>query len=176
MITERKYRILLWAVIVLAVTNLTTIGTLVWMRYRPDLPRDERPMYNQNTPRGGWFMNALELNDEQQASFQHHSRQFRENARQLAEEMNTLRQQMMQEMVAPTPDTIQLNKLSEQIGHNHAKLKQMTWKYFNNLRSCCPPDQLPTLENEFHRFMKHEGEGGRHGKNRRQHNRQPQNQ
>jgi Spy/CpxP family protein refolding chaperone len=163
MITEKKIKILIWLVIVLAITNLSTIGTLLWMRYQPPpffkpFMKNERFMNSPEGGKGPWFMKQMNLTDSQSEEFHQHTVWFRQNAKQLADEMATYREEMMTEMSATNPDTIKLNALSQQIGNNHAKLKQLSYQYFLKLKSACPPDQIEPLKQSFRHLMHHDGE------------------
>lgn len=164
MITEQKFKILIWLVIVLAITNLSTIGTILWMRYQPTslcinpFKNNERMMNERDGGKGPWFMKQMELTDNQAEVFHQHTLWFKQNANQLADEMGNYREQMMTEMSATNPDTIKLNEIARQIGNNHAQLKQLSYQYFIKLKSACQPEQIEPLEQSFRHMMHHDGE------------------
>ena len=164
MYTERKFKILIWLVVVLALTNVSTIATIWWMRSGDNtseaafFPKKDRDGHRRGGKGEYWFAKRLALDDKQATQFKQHTRWFREEARLLAERMNQFREEMIVEMANEKPDTLKLNNLSVQIGNNHAQLKKLTYQYFVKLKAECKADQINELEKSFRQMMQQDGD------------------
>jgi Spy/CpxP family protein refolding chaperone len=153
MLTERKYRLLLWVTIFSVVLNLSLLGTVAFHLWQGNAKASSHPLpgrgarFEEQMPR--MFKNRFDLNPEQQQLFRQHHREFRELAAQLAEEMSKVREQMMEELLSEKPDTLRLNQFSQQIGELHAKLKKISYVFYLELKEDCPPEQIQQLNEMF---------------------------
>jgi len=176
--TENKYRLMVWVVAVLALMNIATIITVIYNRNQTGSEKifDGDNLNQVETTStlysGRWFRDQLNLNREQMSMFVEFNPLFRENVRNINNDLNSLRQQMLSEMAADNNDTRRLNTLSDSIGYLHADLKKVTYKYFLEIKNICDKQQQQKLELVFASMfasdgrMGQYGQGGQHGRHR----------
>jgi len=165
--------LLTWALVIMVVVNLATIGTLLYNRYKSPVPavvpgKSQTELESAKFS-GRYFRERLGLSQEQMKQFAEFNPEFRQQVQKIHAELSALRIQMLEEMSAVTVDTSRLNQLSDSIGSQHALLKKVTFEYFLDLRKVCEPDQQEKLEALFREMfagdgqMSHEGRGGPYG-------------
>lgn len=152
MTTENKYRWMIWAIVVLALMNISTLITLLIHSGSSretaapvvaGKPQSEDPSVEFS---GRYFRDQLNLNGEQMAEFARFNPEFRNNIRNINISLAEMRQQMMIEMSAEKSDTAKLNMLSDSIGYLHASLKKLTYGYYFDFKRICDKEQQARLE------------------------------
>lgn len=151
---ENRYQLLIWAIVVLAVMNISTIVTLVYHKYQSG---QENPVTNDpklaelNADRfsGRYFRDELKLDNLQMEKFKVINPAFRPKAKWITLELAEKRKEMLREMVATPSDTIRLNNLSDSIGLLHSRLKKITFQYYLELKGICTKEQQIRLEKIF---------------------------
>jgi len=152
MITENKYRWMIWAIVVLAVMNITTLITILIQgsnsreNSAPVLSEKQRSEDPSVEFSGRYFRDQLNLNGEQMAEFAKFNPEFRNNVRKINISLAKMRQQMIMEMAAEKSDTAKLNMLSDSIGYLHANLKKLTYGYYLDFKRICDKEQQARLE------------------------------
>jgi hypothetical protein len=148
---NRKVKILWWVIALLVVLNLTTIGTILFRNRESSsdniaIVLDEN---QQNPLTGRFFRQTLGFDDAQMALFReaHHSFQYKAN--DLIFEMDSLKNEMFEELNSPTPDTLRLNDLSDHVGIHHAELKKITNDFYLQLKTICDSTQCEQLQQAF---------------------------
>lgn len=148
---NKTVKILWWVISLLVVLNLTTIGTIL-LRNRESssdniaIVLDEN---RQNPLTGRYFRQTLGFDDAQMNIFREAHRHFQYAANDLIFEMDSMKNEMFAELNSPTPDTIRLNNLSEQVGSHHAELKNITNAFYLKLRTVCDSAQCAQLQQAF---------------------------
>ena len=147
-----KRETLIWIIIILAALNIATIATIVFHYYQSNMsPQsggissaeyDERGVQRYN---GRSFRDALELDPGQMERFRVINQRFRDEGRSISFKLNQLRQDMLANLESPSPDTSQLNQLSDSLGILHAKLKRVTYRYYLDIQGICRPEQQEKL-------------------------------
>lgn len=153
--TVNKNRWMIWAILILAVMNITTLITL--LVHRSHSPDEVNPAsYLQEGSEnlsmrysGRYFREQLNLNRDQMKRFSEFNPQFRNDVRNINLNLIKIREQMIMEMTSEISDTVKLNMLSDSIGHLHADLKKHTYKYFMEFKKICNSDQQKKLEQMF---------------------------
>ncbi len=146
-------RFLIIVIIVLAVMNVTTFATIGYYFYSSK--KQVRTMMRGNAPdeaavfSNRYFMERLRMKPDQMQEFGSFNMGFRQNARDINQELISYRREMLEEMELDSPDTARLNMLSDSIGILHADLKRYTYKYYLNLREISSPEQKNELNNMF---------------------------
>jgi hypothetical protein len=150
-------RILIYAVIFLAVLNVATfisIGINI-RNSNKELPQassvEIKTAQNFN---GRYFRDQLQLSPKQMDQFRVINDQFRFNARRINNELIILRAKMMDEMKQASADTVKLSLQSDSIGILHADLKKFTYEYYMGIKGICFEKQIPELDNIFEQFFK----------------------
>lgn len=155
MITENRHRWMIWAIVVLALMNITTLITLL---IHSNNSRETSTPVLSGTVRsedasveysGRYFRDQLNLNRDQMAEFAKFNPQFRNKVRNINLDLMEIRQQMILEMAAEKSDTGKLNILSDSIGYLHANLKKLTYGYYLDFKRICDKEQQARLETLF---------------------------
>ena len=161
MLTEKKYKILVWSVIILLVMNLSIIGSIIWHINQPVrpfpqqdihgiLPEDQQPDHPMMRLR---LYKELDLSKDQITQFDKIHEQFRAQAHQIAVNLTFLRDEMLNELMKENPDQKYLNQLADDIGMAHRDLKILTSHFFLDVKRICNKDQTVKLEKFFRSVM-----------------------
>lgn len=147
MITEGKCKWLLWTVVVLAILNLSTIGSIIYHnRVAKNTQSFKKLEADTEHFSGRYFKDKLKLDAGQMESFRTFNPVFRQKARDITLNLSRLRQAMILEMASQNTDTVKLNMLADSIGLYHRDLKKETFRYYLKLKSICTAEQKKSLE------------------------------
>jgi hypothetical protein len=159
-----------WAIIILAVMNITTIVTVLYQRNQAGREK-AYPVNGQTVSEytslrysGRWFRDQLNLNGDQMARFVEFNPSFREKARNINRELDLLRQEMLHELSGEKCDETRLNLLSDSIGIMHSDLKRATCRYYMDIKNICDQQQKQKLEQLFSGMFAGDALTGRYGK------------
>lgn len=162
---------MLWAIIVLAIMNISTFITILIHSSRtsettPEL--SEQFNYESSSVQysGRYFRDHLNLSKAQMSLFSEFNPEFRRQVRNINLSLVRMRQQMIEEMAAETSDTLKLNLLSDSIGHLHTDLKKLTYRYYMDFKNICNQEQQEKLEQMFGEMFAtdiHPGQYGQRG-------------
>ncbi len=173
--TENKYTLMIWAIVILAVMNISTLITIMYHKYQSDTTVansviDPKQLeVDSEKFSGRYFRDQLNLSSEQMDKFKEINPVFRPKARNITVELAEKRNQMLIEMSALKSDTASLNALSDSIGQLHGNLKKITYKYYLDIKSICDPEQQRKLEELFGEMFSNDapmgfpGKGGQRG-------------
>lgn len=156
----RKTQILTWAVVFLAVTNVATIGTILYHNYREKQVKASVAINStdgNNMINGRYLRQTLGFDNEQIAAFREINQSFRPAVHELTMMIDSLKTNMFSEMQKASPDTVLLRTLSGRIGEMHGQLKYETYNFFLKLKNICTPEQAKELEKTFQPLFKTEG-------------------
>lgn len=157
MMTENKYRMLIWLVVILFTMNLTTIGSLIYHARKTNSAPSAGTEYkaaeegNLNgsalaAEQGArYFREKLGLTPEQMNAFREDNREYNRKTNWIARDLDVLRVDLVSEMTGPEPDTLRLNGISQAIGEKHEELKNLTVDYYLSMREVCNEDQKEKL-------------------------------
>ncbi len=166
---ENRTRMMIWAIVVLAVLNITTILTIIYHRHepRPDTIMPESGMTGGENSSvrfsGRWFRDELDLSAEQMNRFREFNPAFRQHVRDINLQLNDLRRLMLDEMSSPASDSARLNSLADSVGYLHADLKKHTYRYYMNFKDMCNMEQKEKLDNMFREMFAADVQTGRYG-------------
>ncbi len=156
----RKTHILTWAVVFLAVTNVVTIGTILYHNYQERQAETSvaiNSLDGSNMINGRYLKQTLGFDAEQITLFREINQQFRPAVYELTMIIDSLKTNMFGEMQKASPDTSLLRALSGRIGEMHGQLKYETYNFFLRLKNICTPEQAKELEKTFQPLFKTEG-------------------
>lgn len=156
----RKNQILTWVVVLLAITNTATIGTILYHNYQ-EKKQEENITINTgssggNMLNGRFLRQTLGFNNDQMNAFRQVNRAFRPYAMELTTKIDSFKSDMFIELQKSVPDTGRLNSMSEQIGDLHGTLKYETYKFYLNIKKICTPEQSEELKKTFQPLFKNE--------------------
>jgi len=166
---ESKNQLMIWAIVVLVILNLTTIVTVFYYRNinnRKATVKEESTVQSENASMrfsGRWFRDQLNLSNEQMDRFRTFNPIFRQQVRDINIELNNLRGKMLDEMSAGDHDTAKLNSLADSIGYLHADLKVLTYKYYLDFKEICNKEQKEKLDSLFGEMFAADGQTGKYG-------------
>lgn len=174
--SENKNRWMVWAIVILAVMNVSTLLTIIYQRNHVrkeevvSVPLQVQSESESMKFSGRYFRDQLNLNREQMNRFVEFNPDFRQQVRNINIDLNRQRHQMLIDMAAKNCDTNKLNVLSDSIGSLHASLKKVTYKYYLDIKNICNQQQQEKLEQLFGEMFTTDiqmGQNGNGGQQRR---------
>jgi Spy/CpxP family protein refolding chaperone len=147
-----KRKVVIWLIVILLITNISTLGTFTYKAYISESTIDIDTTSQIEIPRrrmGRFYRDHLDLNREQHFKFRDLRQNFNSRAREITRQMADKRREMLQELSASSSDTLKLNHISEEIGKLHKELKQETIDYYLNMKKLCSPEQQKKLSEIF---------------------------
>jgi len=166
---ERKNLFMIWTIIALAVLNLTTIVTIFYYRNRNGqgtVNQEAGSIQSENASMrfsGRYFRDQLNLNAEQMDRFREFNPAFRQHVRDINFELSNIRRKMLNEMSSSVCDSDRLNLLSDSVGHLHADLKKLTYRYYLDFKEICNREQKEKLDKLFGEMFATDGHTGQYG-------------
>lgn len=156
MIPTNKYRILIWIIVILIATNLSTIGSFYY--HRINELKDAQVKQDEQTTIPGdqrtrFFRNELSLNGDQLGQFREINRTFNRTARGIETKLAQLREELIDELGKANSDSLKLEQLASDIGENHKELKQVTTRFYLNMKKICTPEQQIKLNEIFQSML-----------------------
>ena len=182
--TANKKSLMVWAIVVLAVMNVSTLVTIAFRQRQSansevGTTSDPKQLEaNAEQFSGRYFRDHLNFNEEQMDKFRKVNPLFRPKVRDITVELNLKRKQMLREMSAVKSDTSMLNAISDSIGYLHRDLKKLTYLYYLEIKGICDPEQQKKLEQLFGEVFSNDasmGAPGRGAQRGRQNGRQSDN-
>ena len=168
--TENRHKCMVWAIVILALMNITTFLTILYNRNgsgRPASGTEAAPIRTEVTSpqySGRYFRDQLGLNKEQMSRFVEINPPFRQGVRAVNIGLDRMRNRMFTEMNSESCDTVRLNVLSDSIGILHADLKKLTYRYYMDLRDICNEQQKEKLAKMFREIFAGDLRMGQYGK------------
>lgn len=151
-----KYRILIWIIVILVATNLSTIGSFYYHRIT-ELKLAERVQDEQtNIPgeqRTRFFRDELNLDAGQIDQFRDINRNFNRTARGIEMNLAQLREDLITELGTQKPDSTRLNRMAKEVGNNHRELKQVTTTFYLSMKKICTVEQQAKLHEIFQSML-----------------------
>lgn len=150
---------MVWAIVVLAVLNISTLATILYHQYLSNKPVENAAQMQRQLETdaekfsGRYFRDKLNLDGTQMEKFREINPAFRLQAREVTMELAAKRKQMLAEMASAHADTNKLNALSDSIGFLHSKLKKLTCKYYLDIKGICNANQQKQLEQLFNEMF-----------------------
>lgn len=170
-----KTNILWWIIILLAVLNIATIGTIIYHNYT-ERDLNDAIMFEPDAPvlNGRYFRHQLDFNNSQMEVFRTNNQIFRPKANAIIHSINLKKNEMFTELKGSRPDTHKLDIISEEIGELHAELKKATVAFYLSLHEISNDKQKIELQKIFTPLFENISLPG--SGNRRNHNLQYDNQ
>jgi len=149
-----KYRILIWIIVILVATNLSTIGSFYYHRISESKePKVEDQQAIPGEQRTRFFRDQLNLNADQINQFREINRTFNRTAREIEMNLAQLREDMITELGTQNPDITRLNRMATEVGNNHRELKQVTTTFYLDMKKICSTEQQAKLHEIFQSML-----------------------
>ncbi len=142
--------ILIWIIIALLAINVAAITTiLIIISSERNYPP---PPINKGEP-PAFFRNELGLSPMQSRKFDRMHIEFRNKTHGIIHELDSLRFEMMEELSNENPDSLKLDKIAEEIGTWHARLKKQTIHHFKQMKRNCNVEQRRNLSRIYRKMQ-----------------------
>ncbi|MBA4410265.1 MAG: periplasmic heavy metal sensor [Bacteroidota bacterium] len=143
-----KHRILIWIIVILIATNLSTICSFYYHRIAeskiPEVKQEGQAAI-PGEQRTRFFRDELNLNNDQLDQFREINRAFNRTARGIEMDLAQLREDLINEVGVQNPDSARLDQMASKIGDNHRKLKQVTTTFYLDMKKICTAEQQAKL-------------------------------
>ncbi len=151
-----KYRSLIWIIVILVATNLSTIGSFYYHRITELKSAEVGQNEQTNIPgeqRTRFFRDELNLDADQIDQFREINRTFNRTARDIEMNLAQLREKMINELETQNSDSVRLAEIATEIGENHRELKQVTSTFYLNMKKICTVEQQAKLYQIFQSML-----------------------
>ena len=151
-----KYRILIWIIVILIATNLSTIGSFYYHRItelKAAASKEEVQTTLPGEQRTRFFRDELNLNNDQIDQFRDINRTFNRTARGIEMNLAQLREDLIKELGTQNPDSARLSQMAIEVGNNHRELKQVTTTFYLNMKKICTTKQQAKLHEIFQAML-----------------------
>lgn len=151
-----KYRILIWIIVILVATNLSTIGSFYYHRITESKVTEVKQEEQTNIPgeqRTRFFRDELNLDADQIDQFREINRTFNRTARGIEMNLAQLREDLITELGTQNPDSTRLNQMAIEVGNNHRELKQVTTTFYLDMKKICTAEQQVKLHEIFQSML-----------------------
>lgn len=135
-----KYRFAIWAIIILSVIILSSLGTFLVLKQSHKDDDAQRHMQI-----GRFFREELKLTPDQEKTFKISRHQFFQNSKIIFDSLEKTNRLIIEELSKQKPDSVVLFHLADQIGSLHAQWKHQSIQNLLNLHSICTPEQIKKL-------------------------------
>lgn len=147
--TEQKIRFLTWAVVVLAVLNLSTVISIIYHVHTETNQMKERQLTPGASFSGSGIIDVLDFNPEQREQFHLINNSFRESVRKINYSLAERRNSLFAELRKAKADTVKCNFISAEIGGLHKALKIKTYRFYLDVKKICTWQQQQKLNEVF---------------------------
>ena len=151
-----KHRTLIWIIVILVATNLSTIGSFYYHRITEMKATKVKQDEQTNIPgeqRTRFFRDELNLDANQIDQFREINRTFNRAARNIETNLALLREELITELGTQNPDSTHLNQIATEVGNNHRELKQVTSNFYLNMKKICTAEQQTKLHEIFQSML-----------------------
>ncbi|MFW6369992.1 MAG: Spy/CpxP family protein refolding chaperone [Bacteroidota bacterium] len=169
----KRRNILIWALIILVVLNISTLVT-IWLMNRPAIAPAGPVLPSDMEFRGvnHFIRNELAFTEAQWQQFTGLRQRNMVETRNLMQEMQDLRQDMFDELISKNPNEKKLEKIGREMGETHSALKINSMQFFTEVHKICTSEQkqkLNRLYQELKNMPENRGNGRGDGRQRRGH-------
>lgn len=144
-----KQRLSVSIIALLVVLNVTSLGTIWFLQSRqspPANPKGPGPVKN-------FLEQELALTQEQAQQFETLRQQHFQESQAINETLHPVKEAIMQEVFAASPDSAKVKTLATELGAKQAELEELRFQHFLALKAVCQPEQLEKFQALFHEFF-----------------------
>ncbi len=149
-------RFVIWTIIVLVVLNLFTLSAF-WLSMvinKPIFPIAKHDLIEDKERRPEDFLEEeLKLSIDQKQHFEISSMKHTLRTKDIAREIHMRKRLLVDELFQQKPDTLKIQKLSEEIGMMQAGLEMVNNEHILELKSVCQPEQQEKLKLLFNEML-----------------------
>lgn len=148
----RKTQILTWLVVLLLLLNAVTIGTIIYHQRQEKKGASELSIgtYGGINPLNGrFFRQEMGFNAQQMEDFRELNQTFRPVSMEITFRIDSLKEEIYNNLTSGKTDSLQLQRLSDEIGTLHGQLKKETTRFYIRLSELCNSAQKEKLAEVF---------------------------
>jgi hypothetical protein len=172
MITETKYRVLKWLVVILFAINISTVLSLYIHTRQSEKPQGASTLQriDEQADKGAHqFRDKLGLDEIQMMKFREINREYNRAANRITRDLELLRIQMVDELGLPVTDSLKIREVNRKFGLLHENLKNLTADYYLGMKNICNEEQKHQLFLMFKNMVQQDtavppGQGRRRGR------------
>ncbi len=168
-----KKRLLIGAIVILLIMNISAISTIAYYKYsakkhieqiREKKKRGINPYRGKNYGQRikKYVRKELKLSDEQFKEYSRLKDINMQKSRDLWKQINQKRELTFKEYCKENPDTALLMQLSEDIGNLHKEVHREMIRHFNEVEKILTPEQLILFREMLCKMAEHKGRGRNH--------------
>lgn len=141
--SKQKNRMLTWLLVFLVVVNLAALATYFFF------PHKQVNVSCAGDARGpGCVLHAeLGLSDEQVRQVERINAEYQEVSGPISAEIKDLRGSVLEELASLAPDTLELDRLANDISLLQGRLHRENTRHYLELKKVCTPEQALRLSN-----------------------------
>jgi len=157
MVSESKYRTLIWLVVILIATNISILVSFI-IHTKTLTGNEEKQgavQADSQAERGArQFREILNLNTDQLVQFREINREYNRSAMQITRQLDLLRIDMINELGKQNTDMDKIREINKQFGQLHEKLKNHTADYYLKMKELVNEEQQQKLYEIFKDMVK----------------------
>jgi len=172
---RNKKLLLIGAIILLLVINITALGTFLYNNNIKHKRYNEMRQVQKHIEKSGmhqFIKEELKLNDSQFEKFQELSKVSFEKSHEIVYKLEEKRIELFDALTKDVIDEKQLDRIAKEIGELHYELKKETINHFLELKDVCSNEQQDALEKLFMQMLQKEDHGPMNPKERKHRNRE----
>lgn len=148
---EKINKLLIGIIVLLVLLNLTVLGMVSYKNN--SIFQNKKQVVVPTNHLGRFFREELALSNEQHIAFQKSRQHYHKNSDILLEKMGDNRNDLLTELGKAKSDTNKLNTLSKNIGNQHTELKNLTIRYYLDMKEVCNEKQRVKLFQLFKKMV-----------------------
>lgn len=150
-----KRNIIIGIIALLLLVNLSAITTMLYMRWLkpPFPPKADKMMEHAEIRMHHYMQDKLNFSANQMDDFMVIKESFRNESSKLMNDIHKYNREIILELKNDKPNIDKLKHFAEEIGKNHASIKEMTIKHYLELKSLCNPEQYDALNVFFEKLL-----------------------
>jgi Spy/CpxP family protein refolding chaperone len=172
MISESKYKVLKWVVIILFAINISTVLSFYIHARQSERPQETATSerIDEQVDKGArQFREKLGLDENQVVKFREINREYNRAANRITRDLEILRIQMVDELGLPVTDSVKIRDVNRKFGLLHENLKNLTADYYLAMKDICNEEQKQQLHLMFRSMLQQDpavapGQGRRRGR------------
>jgi len=149
MISETKYRVLKWLVVLLFAITISTVLSLYYHTRQNERQLQSDTIsqrIDEQADKGArQFRDKLSLDENQVVKFREINREYNRAANRITRDLEILRIQMVDELGLPDTDSIKIREINQKFGLLHENLKNLTADYYLEMKAICNEEQKQQL-------------------------------
>lgn len=149
--TNKKF--VTWTIIILVALNVFTLST-IWLTklFRPD-PLPHTFHEERRPPVDNFIEKELNLSEDQIIKFEENRKKHMQQTKALHDAIFFKKEKLINELFIPKVDSLEIRKLSEEIGMMQTAIEMQNNSHILELKSICNPEQQEKLKFIFNEML-----------------------